>query len=50
MELSQGKLMDSKTPDCPKCGSHEVLEINGTVKGDMGVRNYFCKDCDHGWK
>lgn len=34
---------------CPKCGSHNVININLTVEDGVPVSFYSCHDCEKRW-
>ena len=37
------------TPDCPKCGSHNVREIGYSTGSDGNFWHVHCLDCNHYW-
>ncbi len=36
-------------PDCPECGSEDVVCTATVRDGDYIVKQYFCNKCGHVW-
>jgi len=41
--------MTEGTPECPKCGSLNLVGHIREYSSDLAVVDWFCKDCGHKW-